>query len=142
MGLVRKQSHSIAFRTFANFFNTPEVKEALNVGQVEKEWMGCMPGAGRRKLDLLDNDEPVSMAAYMVDLLDKTDIDVLVYNGDDDMSTCSQGSELFLNGMEWSGQSDWLDPSAYSRGLWKVNGKVAGHAKSLKNLHFLVVYNR
>ena len=123
-------------------YNDPAVKEALNVGYVEKDWTGCLPGAGRRKLNLLDNDEPVSMAHYLSDLLDMTDIDVLIYSGDDDMSTCTQGSELFLNDMKWTGQSDWLNPSAYSRGLWKVNGKVAGHAKSVKNLDFLVVYNR
>ncbi len=142
--LQRLLTHTVFLdhRTFAKFLNRPEVKDALNVGHVKKEWMGCIPGAGRRKLSLLDNDRPLSMARYMADLLDKTDIDVLVYNGDDDMSTCSQGSELFLNDMEWSGQSDWLDPSTYSRGLWKVNGKVAGHAKSVRNLHFLVVYNR
>ena len=57
------------------------------------------------------------------------------------MSTCAQGSETMLNGMEWSGHSDWLDPKAYCRALWMVNDYPAGWSKSVKNLDFLIVYN-
>ena len=48
------------------------------------------------------------------------------------------GSELALNGMDWSGKNEWLDAP---RGLWKVNDYPAGWAKEYKNLTFAVVYN-
>jgi len=144
------------------FFNDPKVQEALNVPHNSGPWMGCIPGAGRRrlqkqpaappktseankrmrrKLNLLDDDRPISTAPYMADLLDKAGINVLVYNGDRDMSTCSQGSEVVLNEMEWSGQSDWLNPDFYDRGLWLVDGEMSGYAKVVGKLQFVVVYN-
>jgi hypothetical protein len=64
---------------------------------------GHAPLALRRHLLLLDDDRPISMAPYIANLLDDAGIQVLVYNGDRDMSTCVQGSEVFLNEMEWSG---------------------------------------
>ena len=48
------------------------------------------------------------------------------------------GSELALNGMEWSGQEGWLNAP---RGLWKVEDYPAGWTKTYKNLTFAVVYN-
>lgn len=105
-------------------------------------------GAGRRRLfeqprhlHLLDFDKPLSMAAYISELLDDADIPVLVYNGDRDLSTNSQGSELFLNGVEWSGSEAWLDPSLYERGLWMVDSYPAGYSKTVGNLNFVIVYN-
>ena len=54
------------------------------------------------------------------------------------MTTNMVGSELALNGMDWSGQEGWLDAP---RGLWKVNDYPAGWAKEYKNLTYAVVYN-
>jgi hypothetical protein len=137
------------------FFNDPLVREKLNVPKdLDVEWAGCMPGAGRRRRRrvlkeehllpgqiLLKDDKPISMAPYIADLLDKAKIQVLIYNGDRDMSTCAQGSEQILNGMDWSGHSDWLDPEAYRRALWMVDEYPAGWSKTVNNLEFLIVYN-
>ena len=140
------------------FFNDPRVREKLNVPkEVEKDWAGCMPGAGRRRQRrrglatkdddllpgqvLLKDDRPISMAPYLAELLDEAKIQVLIYNGDRDMSTCAQGSERMLNGMDWSGHDDWLDPRAYRRALWMVDDYPAGWSKRVKNLDFLIVYN-
>lgn len=95
----------------------------------------------RRNLHLLDYDRPLSMQGYLAELLDDAHIDVLVYNGDRDMSTCSQGSELMLNSMNWTGHAAWLDPNSYERGLWLVDGEFKGYAKEVQNLKFLVVAN-
>ena len=143
--------------TNTELFNDPRVREKLHVPKnLDKEWAGCMPGAGRRRRRrlakdtdenllpgklLLKDDRPISMAPYIAELLDKAKIQVLIYNGDRDLSTCAQGSETMLNGMEWSGHSDWLNPKAYSRALWMVNDYPAGWIKSVKNLDFLIVYN-
>jgi hypothetical protein len=139
------------------FFNDPRVREKLNLPkELDKDWAGCMPGAGRRhrrrRLStnddvllpgqvLLKDDRPISMAPYIAELLDKAKIQVLIYNGDRDLSTCAQGSEQMLNGMDWSGHDDWLDPKAYHRALWMVDDYPAGWSKRVKNLDFLVVYN-
>ena len=48
------------------------------------------------------------------------------------------GSELALNGMDWSGAEQWLDAE---RGLWLVDDYPAGWAKEYGNLSFVVVYN-
>ena len=143
--------------TIEGFFNNPRVREALNVPKNAGSWSGCIPGAGRRRrrnllelaskgdfhrrLHLLDYDEPVSMAPYMAELLDDAEIPVLIYSGDRDLSTCAQGSELVLNGMEWSGSDDWLNPHKYRRGLWMVDNYPAGYSKTVKKLNFVVVYN-
>eukprot|EP00978_Attheya_sp_CCMP212_P047793 scaffold430870_cov90-Attheya_sp.AAC.1 len=114
------------------------------------EWRVCIPGEGRRRRMLftdsnnkllLDDDRPITVVPYIAELLDSNaGIRVLAYNGDRDMSCCAQGSELALNGMEWSGSSDW-NSVASSRGLWTVGGQPAGYAKAVKGLEFVVVYN-
>lgn len=162
--------------TLVDFFNNPLVKKALHA-PTDIAWHGCIPGAGRRTrrmvedkeeedndngttsktqlpgLLLLANDEPRSMIPYLEELLDETSIRVLVYNGDRDMSTCSQGSETLLNQLSWKGSNSW--PTA-TRGVWLVNreGKIdgenstdmedkifAGYVKSVQNLDYVQVYN-
>jgi hypothetical protein len=130
--------------TYANFFNKPEVKKALNA-PMDVEWLQCIPGAGRRLQEeklpgalLLAHDKPESVVPYVAELLDEAGIRVIIYNGDRDMSTCAQGSEMLLDGMDWSGAEGW---KTGQRGLWMVDDQVAGFAKSYKGLDFVVVYN-
>lgn len=81
----------------------------------------------------------MSTLPYIAELLDGG-VRVLIYNGDRDLSTCAQGSEMLLDSMQWKGQDGW--PSA-PRGLWTVDDdrQVAGYTKEHKNLYFVVVYN-
>jgi hypothetical protein len=146
--------------TIEGFFNRPEVRNALNVPKhdADRVWSGCIPGAGRRRkrrlteeeeqpttsrrdLLLLDEDRPISMKSYLATLLDEAQLPVLVYNGDRDLSTCAQGSELVLNDVPWRGNGDWQDPRRYTRGVWLVDDYPAGYAKTLHNLNFVIVYN-
>lgn len=131
--------------TMDRFYNNPEVKKALHAPE-DVVWEGCIPGAGRRRLKeeknlpgklLLAHDQPVSVAPYIAELLD-AGVRVLIYNGDRDLTTCAQGSEMVLNKMKWSGQDEW--PTA-DRGLWMVNDSVAGFSKGVYGLQFVVVYN-
>jgi hypothetical protein len=78
------------------------------------------------------------MMPYIAELLDDAKIQVLIYNGDRDLSTCAQGSEMLLNSMEWSGASEWTKAA---RSLWVVGDDAAGYSKRHKGLEFLVVYN-
>jgi hypothetical protein len=144
------------------FYNREDVKKILHAPD-GVTWHGCRWGEGRRRLSVsgralhpsleggsgphgsssnrrlqyMDNDRPWSVVPYVADLVDHG-IPVLVYNGDRDMTTNMVGSELLLNRMEWSGKDDWLDAP---RGVWKVDGAVAGWAKEHGNLKFVVVYN-
>ena len=126
--------------TIQNFYNNKHVQRALHAPE-DIQWYGCIPGAGRRRLvaDLLAHDEPVSTLPYIAELLDGG-VRVLIYNGDRDLSTCAQGSEMLLDGMEWHGRDGW--PSA-PRGLWTVDDdqQVGGYTKEYSNLYFVVVYN-
>jgi hypothetical protein len=123
------------------------VKEALNAPD-DILWRGCIPGSGRRRLQqehdkrerqlYLAQDRPISMTPYIAELLDDAKIQVLIYNGDRDLSTCAQGSEMLLNSMEWSGASEWTKAQ---RSLWVVGDAAAGYSKRHKSLEFVVVYN-
>ena len=147
--------------TIPRFFNNKEIQKVLNVpGDFDGVWMGCIPGAGRRRLQdeaqqmlrqrslkLLDQDRPESMHDFMVNLLDDAKIPVLVYNGDRDATCNSVGSEIFLDGLdEWSGAGKWKDPTKYNRGLWipePNDGEqaIGGYSKEVGNLKFVIVYN-
>jgi len=136
-----------------DFFNKPRVKEVLHA-PAETYWLGCIPGAGRRRLQrrqeqtprgllrhlmssLLINDQPESTVPYIAELLDGG-VRVIAYNGDRDLSCCAAGTEKLLNDMNWNGADEWYTTK---RGLWTVGMEPAGYAKSLKGLDFVVVYN-
>lgn len=133
--------YSILFHnnnTIDNFFNNRKVQKAIHAREIE--WQSCIPGAGRRRRlesGLLDQDRPISTLPYLAELLNAGK-QVLVYNGDRDLSTCAQGSEVLLNSMQWKGADGW--PRA-PRGLWIVNNTVAGYTKEHLGLKFVVVYN-
>jgi carboxypeptidase C (cathepsin A) len=131
------------------FFNNPRVKELLHA-PADTVWMGCLPGSGRRRRRdrrrrklILDDDRPLSTVPYIAELLD-AGIRVLVYNGDRDLSTCAQGTEAYLNIMEWNGMNEWKKAA---RALWLVPNDVTrkqemgGYAKEHLGLSFVVVYN-
>jgi hypothetical protein len=137
--------------TLSSFFNDPAVRNSLNAPSMEEHpyWSGCVPGAGRRRrlerrnqrdLVVLENDRPLSVVPYLAELIDAK-IDVLIYSGDLDLAVTSQGTELSLESMEWSGAEVWMDPNATKWQQWIVDGEPSGHMKTFKNLQFLVVYN-
>lgn len=128
------------------FFNNPRVQKLLHVETVGVEWLGCIEGAGRRKLQssllpgqtLLRHDQPESVSPYISELLDDAGIRVLIYAGDRDLSVNLQGSEQVVMDMEWSGHENWEHANRY---LWMVGGDVAGYVKTHKNLDMLLVMN-
>ena len=141
--------------TIMEFYNNPKVKKALHVPKDSIDWIGCIPGAGRRRRltggddnneegllpgqILLAHDKPESMVPYVAELLD-AGMKVLVYNGDRDLSVNAQGSEKLLDAMMWNGVEGWKKAK---RSLWMVenNNTVAGYAKSYQNLDFIIVHD-
>lgn len=134
------------------FFNDPVVRTSLNAPSMEEHphWMGCVPGAGRRRrmerikqreLTVLDHDGPLSVVPYIAELLDDANLDILLYNGDLDLACPPQSTELALDSMVWSGAEGWKDHNVAQWDRWTVDEQPAGHTKSFKNLQFLVVYN-
>lgn len=145
----------------AQFMNNPQVQQALHVGKQPPSghWSVCIPGAGRRQLrqqqrmrhkdkttllplgeTLLKHDKPVTMAPYLVTLLDEAKIRVLIYNGDRDLTTSAPGSERVLDSLPWDGARGWMQD--YERGLWLPFEKtLGGYVKAFRNLEFLVVIN-
>ena len=100
--------------SLSSFFNDPTVRNSLNAPSIEEHpyWSGCVPGAGRRRrlerrnqrdLVVLENDRPLSVVTFIAELLDDAHLDILMYNGDLDLAVTSQGTELSLESMEWSG---------------------------------------
>jgi len=63
---------------------------------------------------------------------------VLVYSGMLDFICNWVGGELWTTQMPWSGQQQFNNANYTD---WHVDGKVAGHAKTAKNLTFLKVEN-
>lgn len=130
--------------TVMKFFNDERVRKALNAPTLGgKEWRGCIPGAGRRRrrLALLDNDRPQSIAPYLAELMDDGHVRVLIYNGDDDLSCNVAGSEMVLNKMtQWSAHDEWMTAP---RGMWldSDDNEMAGWAKEYNRLSLVAVYN-
>lgn len=131
--------------SISRFYNNPAVKEKMHA-PADTFWRGCIPGAGRRRLQqesrnlmasLLIHDKPLSTVPYIGELLNGG-IRVIMYNGDRDMACNAAGTELLLNDMEWGGADKWYGTA---RGLWTVNDEPAGYAKTHKNLSFVVIYN-
>jgi Serine carboxypeptidase len=137
------------------FYNDPAVQEALNV-HPKRQWLECMPGAGRRRLEeedteedesnllpgqiLLAHDRPISVVPYVAELLDEAGINVLIYNGDRDMTTNSVGSERLLDAMAWQGAEGWADSKQYERGMYlPFPETLGGYIKTYRNLQFLIV---
>ena len=138
--------------SLSSFFNDPTVRNSLNAPSIEEHpyWSGCVPGAGRRRrlerrnqrdLVVLENDRPLSVVPFIAELLDDAHLDILMYNGDLDLAVTSQGTELSLESMDWSGAEGWMDPNATKWHQWIVDGEPSGHMKTFKNLQFLIVYN-
>lgn len=135
--------------TITRFLNNEAVRQVLHaprfVGTGDEEWAVCIPGSGRRRKLLLDNDRPLTMLPYMTTLLDEAGIRVLLYNGDRDLSCCVQGTEALLDKLNWHGSDGWHSQEN-RRHLWMVKGEsnkdeMAGYSKAYANLQFVVVYN-
>ena len=106
------------------FYNEPAVKKALNAPE-ETTWQGCavcIPGwSGRYDDDwkkILSQQKralrplgPSTHQSLFCNMSQNCEtwpgIQVLIYNGDRAMSTCAQGPEMLLDGMEWRGTDEW-----------------------------------
>ena len=72
------------------------------------------------------------------DILDKTDVEVLVYSGDKDWICNWRGGEAWTSAMRWTSHKEF-NQQGYEK--WSVNDQPAGEMRQYGNLHFLRVYD-
>jgi len=106
-----------------------EVKQAL--GTTGHTWTDCDNAVHL----LLLGDWIKNLAVHIPNLLNGG-YDVLVYSGMNDYICNWVGGDDWTTAMPWSGQNQF---NANNFTDWHVAGKVAGYAKSYKNLTFLKV---
>ncbi|CAL8110554.1 unnamed protein product [Orchesella dallaii] len=119
------------FGYYATFVQLPATRKSIHVGNRNFSDLGS-------KVEMyLRDDMYRSESNLVVDLLDaKENYKVLFYSGQLDIIVANILTENFLNNMNWHGSSNWFDAE---RKVWKVGGNVAGYAKVLDNLSYVLV---
>jgi len=105
------------------YLNLPEVRAQLNVGN--HSWSFSNDSAG----SALDADEQRSVLHLLPPLI--AAYRVLIYTGNMDMNCNLMGVEAYLNAMDWPYKKQFYTAP---RGLWNVDGKVAGYARTFGQL--------
>lgn len=67
------------------------------------------------------------------EVLDNTDLQVVVFNGQLDLIVDSLGTLRWVDRLEWSGSSQWRSAN---REPLTINGVIEGYVKNAKNLYF------
>ena len=73
----------------------------------------------------------------VAELLDTTDLEVLVYSGDRDWICNWRGGEAWTAATTWAHQDEFASKDYES---WMVNGSAAGEMRQFENFHFLRIY--
>jgi len=113
------------------FLNRADVQETLGV--TGRNWVEC----DQMVHTYLLGDWMTNLMPQVADMLDNTDIEVLVYSGDKDWICNWRGGEAWTAATRWSGKKEFND-AEYE--VWNVNGVGAGEMRQYGNLHFLRVY--
>uniref|UniRef100_A0A6B2L691 Carboxypeptidase n=1 Tax=Arcella intermedia TaxID=1963864 RepID=A0A6B2L691_9EUKA len=119
--------YAIALDTY---LNSEAVKKAIGVGNLTWQFVS-MP-----VYTALDADEQQSSRHLLPNLIDN--IRVLIYTGNMDLNCNVAGVDAYIEDMPWKGHKDWINTK---RTFWKVDGSLAGYAKSLNNFTALVLRN-
>ena len=82
-------------------------------------------------------DWMTNLMPQVAEILDQTDIEVLVYSGDKDWICNWRGGEAWTLATKWGEQETF---AAQEYESWTVNGTPAGEMRQHGNLHFLRVY--
>ena len=79
-----------------------------------------------------------NLMPQVAEILDKTDVEVLVYSGDKDWICNWRGGEAWTAATKWGSQEEFV---AKDYEVWNVDGEGAGEMRQHGNLHFLRVYD-
>jgi len=120
------------FSNVTNYLNTPSVQQQLGVANQDITWESCN--------DQVNADfgvDVITSYRYEIPIILKNNIPVVIYNGDLDLICNWVGGRLWVEGMNWPGQSTFSQAPFKT---WNVNGKAAGQFKSAQGLTFVRVY--
>jgi len=117
------------FTAIDKWLNDKNTKDLLHVPQ-EVDFSDCNDVAYAK----LCTDFMNSVKPLIPNILDQ--IPVLLFNGQDDLIVNTPSAENWIASMNWSGRDEYLSAE---KQIWKVDGQVAGYARSAKNLTQLVI---
>jgi len=113
------------------FLNRDDVQTTLGV--TGRKWVEC----DQMVHTYLLGDWMTNLMPQVGEMLDKTDIEVLVYSGDKDWICNWRGGEAWTTSTKWTSEKEF-NAAEYEK--WNVNGTAAGEMRQYGNLHFLRVY--
>lgn len=113
------------------FLNRADVQETL--GTTGRTWVECDSLVHTYLL----GDWMTNLMPQVADMLDNTDLQVLVYSGDKDWICNWRGGEAWTAATKWNGKEQF---NAAEYESWTVDGEAAGEMRQYGNLHFLRVY--
>ncbi len=113
------------------FLNRADVQETLGV--TGRKWVECDTMVHTYLL----GDWMTNLMPQVGEMLDKTDIEVLVYSGDKDWICNWRGGEAWTAATKWDNKKEF---NAAEYESWSVDGTPAGEMRQYGNLHFLRVY--
>jgi len=120
------------FTNQTNYLNTPSVQQQLGVASQDITWETCN--------DQVNGDfgvDVITSYRYEIPVILTAGIPVVIYNGDLDLICNWVGGKLWVDSMDWRGQSTFASTPLKP---WKVNGVAAGEAKSFQGFTFVRVY--
>ncbi|CAG8662159.1 11690_t:CDS:10 [Funneliformis caledonium] len=118
--------------TITEYLRRSDVIGAIHAEQQQIGWVECNLGVGRD----FDNDPNPPSITLLPDLLKQ--IDVLLYNGDQDLICNINGMQDMLDNLEWNGYKGFKNLTELS---YYVNNTQVGHILAERNLTYVVVYN-
>jgi carboxypeptidase C (cathepsin A) len=118
------------FSLIGKYLDQPAVREALHIAPA----VGAWEDTSKRIGFLLEKGEQNS-ASYLYPRLFE-EIAVLIYNGIYDMDCNFMGTDAWIGDLHWSYREEFLNKQ---RVPWIIEGKVAGHVRSVKNLTQILV---
>jgi len=112
--------------------NDATVQKTLGVEG--RKWVEC----SQLVHSFLLGDWMTNLMPQVASLLDKTDMEVLVYSGNKDWICNWRGGEAWTNDTKWAEKENFNNADYVD---WTVDGAAGGHLKQYGNLHFLEFYN-
>ena len=113
------------------FMGKSSTRSLLHVGS--KQWIDC----NHTVFEYYKEDIMNSTISYLPYILSKG-IQVMIYNGQNDLICNTPGVENMIASIQWSGASGFASAPKLD---WMVEGSMAGYVQSYQNLTFVLVLN-
>ncbi len=113
------------------FLNNADVQRILGVP--DRKWEDC----NQLVHTYLLGDWMLNLMPQVAEMLDDSDLEVLVYSGDKDFVCNWRGGEAWTLATKWAHKDDF---NAQDYQSWEVNGFPSGAMRQFENLHFLRVF--